>query len=205
MKNIVFIIIMVVFTTQMFSQVGINQSSPSATLEIRGESSGIPTIRIQPQVSPVGNSSGQLAMMDDKLYLYDASRSKWLSVENTLINFGLAGPADNQELEYVGDVEDSGPRMPYDGTIVHVSMNASGGQLNKGVWLYKNDVAIANDDVAIERDGFLELDATNSFINAQYNLDFNAGDSFRMVVGDEGVAINDLSVVFWIKWRKENP
>lgn len=205
MKKFIYILIISsAFSQQALAQVGIHQENPTAALEIKGEDSGIPVLQLEPQSSPRGEELGQLAVIGDKMYLYDATRLKWLSLENTLINFGLAGPANNQELEYVGDVEQSGPKMPYDGTIVHVSMNASGGNATKTVRLYKNNVAVPNNDANPEIDGVLALEDYN-FINANYNLDFNAGDAFRMVVGaGGGPSVEDLSVVFWIKWRKDN-
>lgn len=206
MKTRIYIItlLVVAVSSVLEAQVGINQEDPTAALEIKGGASGRPLLQLEPQSTPRGLEFGQLAIIDDKMYLFDENRTKWLSLENTLINYGLAGNSDGQELEYVGDVEQSGPKMPFDGTIVHVTMNASSGNDSKSVQLYKNNVVVPNNDINTEVDGVLTLQDF-SFINANYNLDFEAGDAFRMVVSASGNPVRDLSVVFWIKWRKDNP
>ena len=182
------------------AQIGVGTNNPTAELEILAPANGKPSIELNPQSAPTGTATGQLSVIGDKLYAYDDIRGKWLSVEYTLLNYGLLGPADNQDLEFVGDIELSGPRMPFDGTIVYITMNASGGQPNKEVQIHKNNVPIP-DNINPNQDGFLELDLY-SYSNTLYNLDFNAGDYFQVDVTDTGIAVQDLSVLIKVKWRK---
>jgi hypothetical protein len=202
MKYKIFILILFVASIAQ-AQVGIGQENPSAALEIKGDPTGQPTLYLNPESVPVGVETGQLAVIGDKLYNYDASRGKWLSIEMSLLNFGLAGPSDGQDLEYVGDVELSGPKMPFKGTIVYVTMNATGGQSNKKINLYKNGVLMPNDvDPAV--DGVIEMVGYN-FINNTYNLDFDAGDYFQVKVDGSGSSVNDVAVLLKVKWRQDNP
>jgi len=90
--------------------------------------------------------------------------------------------------------------MPHAGTIVYVTMNASGGQSNKQVQLYRNNVAVP-DDLDVTLDGLLQLSGY-SFSNTVYNLDFEKGDHLKVKVGSAGSNVNDLSVLLWVKWRK---
>lgn len=187
-------------SVSLIAQVGIGTTSPTAELEINATTSGLPALEITPQANPVGTSTGQLSVIGDKLFMYDETRGKWLSVESSLLNFGLENGTDNQNLEYVGDILVSGPRMPLDGTIVYITMNASGGQANKKVELYKNNTVIP-DNLDPSIDGELVLDGY-TFTNTQYNLDFNEGDHFRVRVGADGSDVENLSVLLWVKWRK---
>ena len=88
----------------IFAQVGIGTTNPTAQLEINTSGTSLPALEISPQSSPIGTATGQLAVIDDKLFLYDQTRGKWLSVESCLLNFGLEEDSDNVFLEYVGDI-----------------------------------------------------------------------------------------------------
>ena len=180
-----------------FAQVGIGTITPNAELEIKSNST-LPALELNPQTAPVGTATGQIAVIGDKLYMFDVTRAKWLSVEATMLNFGLENGTDNQFLEYVGDIISSGPKMPHAGTIVYVTMNASGGQSNKQVQLYRNNVAVP-DDLDVTLDGLLQLSGY-SFSNTVYNLE--KGDHLKVKVGSAGSNVNDLSVLLWVKWRK---
>ena len=202
MKNTFFILILFVASIAQ-AQVGIGEENPSAALEIKGDPTGQPTLYLNPETVPVGVETGQLAVIGDKLYNFDASRGKWLSIELSLLNFGLAGASDGQDLEFVGDVELSGPRMPFKGTIVYVTMNATGGQSNKKVNLYKNGVLMPN-NVDPSVDGVLEMVGYN-FLNNTYNHDFEAGDYFQVKIDGDGSSVNNVAVLLKVKWRQDNP
>lgn len=183
----------------LFAQVGIGTTTPNAELEIKAPST-LPSLELNPQVTPIGTATGQISVIGDKLYMFDEDRDKWLTVGSTMLNFGLENGTDDEFLEYVGDIRSSGPRMPLDGTIVYITMNSSGGQADKQVQLYFGDTPIPNDaDASI--DGVMELGG-NTFMNSNYNLDFEAGDYFRVKVLDNGGDVQNLSVLLWVKWRQ---
>ncbi|MBT8315314.1 MAG: hypothetical protein KJP26_12715, partial [Maribacter sp.] len=63
-------------------------------------STGVP-LRIKPSAStPTGNSGGQMFVGDDGiLYIYDGTRSKWLSVDRTMVGWGRnSGNTSNEYL-----------------------------------------------------------------------------------------------------------
>ena len=182
------------------AQVGIGTTNPTSQMEIKTTATGIPALELNPQSAPIGTSTGQISVIGDKLYMFDDGRGKWLSVESMMLNFGLENGTDDQHLEYVGDILLSGPKMPFDGTVVYITMNASGGQANKQVQLFQNNLPVLNNADA-SLDGLLALDGY-TFTETDYNLDFNAGDHFRVKVTSTGVDVENLSVLLWVKWRE---
>ncbi|MEM7085864.1 MAG: hypothetical protein AAF489_06765 [Bacteroidota bacterium] len=182
------------------AQVGIGTVLPSAELEIEGTNTGIPTLELNPQSAPTGTADGQLAVIGDKLYLFDATRDKWLSTDTTALNYGWAGTADNQVLWFGGDVELTGPIMPLDGTIVYVTVNSTGGNTTKRMDLQINGSNVGNDpDPTL--DGRFNLVA-GSFTYSDFNIDFNAGDYITINAANNGAGVDDPVAVIWVKWRE---
>lgn len=179
------------------AQVGIGTNTPSAELEIAASSTGLPSLELNPQTSPIGNASGQISVIGDQLYLFDSTRGKWLSVGSSTFNFGGEGSQNNENLEYAGDIDNNGPKMPQDGTIVYVTLNSSGGNLTKGITLnVHNDLNVLSSTHSMNLvDGKL--------IMPNSNFDFSSGDYFTVSVADDpGNAADDVSMVIWTKWRK---
>lgn len=199
MKKLFTATTMLLFTCGIFAQVGIGTTTPTAELEINATTS-LPALELNPQTTPVGTAMGQLSVIGDKLFMYDEDRGKWLTIGSTMLNFGLENGTDNQFLEYVGDITTSGPKMPLAGTIVYIAMNSAGGQADKQVQLYFGNTPIPN-DLEPSIDGVIALSG-NTFTNSNFNLDFEAGDYFRIKVLDEGSDVEELSVLLWIKWRQ---
>jgi len=184
----------------LYAQVGIGTILPTAELEIAATNTGIPALELNPQSTPVGTADGQLAVIDDKLYLYDATRGKWLSTDTTSLNYGWAGTADGQVLWFGGDIELIGPIMPLDGTIVYVTINSSGGNTTKRMELQINGSNVGNSgDPTI--DGRISL-AGGSFNYSDYNIDFNAGDYLTIEAAINGAGVDDPVAVIWVKWRQ---
>jgi len=197
--NSFLILIALMLSSSCFAQIGINSNNTSAGVIIAGNNS-LPTLELEPQTLPVGTASGQLAVIDYILYAYDSVRGKWLSIESTQLSFGLLLGADGQDLEFAGDVEVSGPRMPFDGTIIGITMYASGGQTNKGIQLFKNDVAVP-DSADATKDGLINLNVYE-YTSNDFNLDFEAGDWFNVEAVAAGAAVQNICVVYFVKWRK---
>ena len=196
----IYILILSLLFNYSTAQVGIGIKNPQAELHINTTTNGIPALRLEPQSNPVGSSTGQISVIEDKLYMYDATRGKWLSVEATKYSFDLEDGADNQSIEYIGDIENSGPVIPFNGTIVYMAMNASGGQVNKGVQMLINGNNVA-DNADARIDGLMNLD-NYKLTKLDYNLNVNQNDMIQFEVVAAGNAVNDLSVDLWIKWRK---
>jgi hypothetical protein len=73
----------------VMAQVGINTTStPVAQLEIQDGGASLPALKLTPQTNPSGTETGQLAVIGDQLYMYNATRTKWLSIESEMMMFG---------------------------------------------------------------------------------------------------------------------
>ena len=142
----------------------------------------------------MGTATGQLAVIGDQLYLYDNTRVKWLSVESSTITFGEDGGADDANLEYAGDITNSGPNMVRKGTIVYVAMNSSGGENNK---IASIDIT---DDLGALTSHQIQLSG-GSRIYDNFNVDFEEGDRIQLNVSDIGSDVEDMTVILWVKWR----
>jgi len=180
-------------TTSLYSQVGIGTTSPTAELEILSKNIGIPSLELDPQSAPVGSATGQLAVIGDMLFMYDATRVKWLSVETTALQFGVKGSKEDQYMKFGGDVKSggSGAMMPYGGTITAITIIASGGASNKGFEVHIN--GSANTTYYL---------VSRKFSTTSANIDFNAGDSLQMYIAYSGVTVQNSVAVIWVKWRK---
>lgn len=183
----------------MRSQVGIKEVSPTATLEINGDST-LPLMSIVPQSPVMGVDTGQMAVIDDVLYMYDNVRAKWLSLEVTLIGYGLGGNVTNQDIEFIGDVEKSGPLMPFDGTLVYLSANSSSGDQDKIIFI---DVYDAPDTTTPYLTLPMQL-VNGTLAIDTLNIDIQTGDHFQ-VRADSGPVVRNLVFKFWIKRRVDNP
>lgn len=205
MKQSLYLIIFLPIT--IIAQIGIGITNPSASLEVQTSATGIPALRIEPQTNPVGVANGQMTVIDNKLFLFSETRDKWLSAEQTVLEFGRLGSgSDPEEIEFGGGDIQQGPIMPFDGTIVGVALSATEDDNQRDISLFINGVAIPNNDLLPSVDGSFNLDPiTLNFINSQYDIDFAKGDLISLAV-DNGVNdIDDLIVNLIIKWRKENP
>ncbi len=196
MKKVLFILATIhVWVT--VAQVGVGTTNPSSQLEIQSTNTGIPTLELNPQTAPIGSATGQLAVIEDELYMYDATRGKWLSVDATSYVWSKNGPADNEVLRIGGDVrtDNSGIRMPFNGAIVYVTAQSSGGVANKGF-----DIRVRNGTTTLVTTSFSLI--ANVFTNTNYNVNFTAGNYINVYVQAAGNTVEDPAVTVWVKWRK---
>lgn len=183
------------------AQVGIGTTNPTAELEIETTNTGIPALELNSQTAPTGTATGQISLIGDKLFVYDATRAKWLSLETTALQYGKSGDADGELLRFGGDVRDSnsGPKMPFNGTIVYMTIQSSGGDDDKNFDIKLNDSNVGNDDDS-SLDGRIEL-TSNTFTRTIYNIDFEAGDFITLEARNSGGDIEDAAAIIWVKWR----
>ena len=194
-------LITLLFCTVLFAQVGIGTSNPTAQLDINTSNSSLPPLELNPQAAPLGTAAGQMSVIGDQLYLFDNNRNKWLSVGSSTFNFGREGDLDGHSLEYAGDITNSGPSLPNNGTIVYVTLNSSGGKPDKGITLEVYDSADA-----LVSSHSLNL-SSGRLLKNDFDVDFNAGDYFRVRVDNDtgtNAKANDISAVLWTKWRMDN-
>jgi len=203
MNKITFSLILITFSYHFsFSQVGIGTTTPSSELEIQTTNTGIPALELNAQTTPTGTATGQISLIGDRLYMYDATRAKWLSIETTALQFGTNGGADDERLAFGGDLSNgnSGAMMPFDGTIVYMTIESSGGLNTKLFDLEINGGNVGNNaDPSL--DGRINLSG-GSFTRTTYNIDFDAGDYITLEVGSTGVAVQNPAGIIWVKWRQ---
>lgn len=134
-------------------------------------------------------NAGQVAVINNKLYIYDGSRNKWLT-PSKIINFG-DNTADGSYLR-IGYAKSSntGWRAQRAGTIVGVSARASGGKSDK-----KIIIRINNNNPKIFYLNNYQYRSTSD------NIDFNAGDIIRVKAASAGAAVNNLIVSIELCWR----
>lgn len=200
MNNRLFFLLVFCFVQSWsYAQVGVNTTNPSATVHIETLPTNVPNLQLQPQAVPVGTATGQLAVIGDELYMYDAVRTKWLSVGFSSLDFGRNANSDNQPLRFGGNAEDddTGAMMPFDGTIIAIGAKASDGVANKGF-----EVRVRNGNGAAANQATLNLNlAGGEYQSNNNNLDFDAGDYLSVYVVNAGGNIENLAVTLWIKKR----
>jgi len=181
----------------MLCQVGVGTTNPTSELEIETSNTGIPALEINPQTAPVGTADGQLSVIGDKLYMYDLTRAKWLSIENTTLLCGRTGSRTNEVLRFMGNFgnQNTGALVPMDATIVHISARARGGNATKDFSLEIRNGA-----------GFVSSTTYNlaarEYTNPALNIDVNAGEYLIARIGNTGGNVTDLTLIVWLKWRQ---
>ena len=201
MKRYIFAILFLFFFSNNYAQVGIGTITPTASLEILGSDTGAPVLELNPQSAPVGSATGQLAVIGDLLYMYDATRIKWLSIQSVPLQFSRLGTTGTENL-FFGNTDNSntGPIMPFDGTIVAVTAKASA--MNSAT--KRLQFRIRNGTTNISNTNLNLNSIDNSINNIVINNDFSAGDylAVRGRNSPTGSTADDVSVVIWVKWRK---
>ena len=207
MKKSLCFIMLLYCSYYSFSQVGIGTTNPTAELEIGTTNTGIPALEINPQTAPVGSVTGQLAVIGDKLFMYDATRVKWLSVETTALQYGYESTADDRVIWFGGDIgrntsteDDTGPKMPFDGTIVYMTIESAGGNASKSFEIEINGTAVPNNaDPTL--DGAFDLSG-GTFTRTTFNIDFSTGDYIMLKATSNGSGVLDPAAIIWVKWRE---
>lgn len=180
------------------AQVGVGTTTPNGKLTIDASAETTAALELVPQATPTTNlATGQLAVIGDKLYMYDATRAKWLSMESTAIQFGRNGDVNNQALHYGGNMvaNDSGALMPFNGTIVAVTaMGASGDDTEFNVRI--RTAAGAN---SVNETFSL---SSLRYIDTTTNLDFSANEHITVRARGDATTTVDPTVIVWVKWRQ---
>jgi hypothetical protein len=134
--------------------------STTAPLELTPKSS-LPTTGLQ---------DGQLAVKDGIMYIYDSTRTKWLSVQREVLIFGRRKRVKNQYLNFaVGNLSsnNSGYRIPRNATITAMTgqLDASG---TCNIHVRRNDTATNITSLSIS--------SSNGNVDISTNVDINAND-----------------------------
>jgi len=142
-----------------------------------------------------GLSAGQVAVKDNILYVYDATRTKWLSAQRLTLTFGRKGATRDQYLNFgVGELpsNNAGFRMLRNMTITGISaqLDASGTCTAE---IRKNDSAtiIASEAVA----------AALGSQDGAINVDVNVGDYLQSYL-ESTAKVQDPVVVVELAYRE---
>ncbi len=156
------------------------------------------TLTIVPKVSltSTGMIDGSLEIYDGILYMYDATRTKWLSVNRQTLVFSKAGITADQYLNLAGGVIDSGSgyRIPANSTIVSMSVQSS---------------TTDNYSVSIRKSGSVTDLATlsvpgtdgTSTVSTNTNLTINEDIQCYLNYTGSSAGVEDPVVMIQLAWR----
>lgn len=192
------ILIFIGASTMGYAQIGIGTTTPTAELEIATEATGLPPIELQPQTTPTGTVTGQIAVIGDIPYAYDSTRDKWLSLEQTSLQYNKRNDLTDQPIRLGGDVRtiDAGPLMPFDGTIVFASADIASGEQTQNF-----EILVRNGNTTLSTTP-LSL-ASGEYQNTSLDIDFSAGD-YIVVQSTGGTTVFEPAFTLWINWRVDN-
>lgn len=197
MPKIITTLVFLFLACTTLAQVGVGTTNPVGKLTVDASADTTAALELIPQATPTTNlSAGQIAVIGDKAYMYDATRMKWLSLESIALQFGRNGGVDEDTLHHGGNMVSgtSGPLMPFNGTIIAITARGASG-----------------DDTDIQlrvRNGTTNtIDETFTLASLQYqntsaNFDFSAGEYFTVRGRDATTTTTDLTVTVWVKWRQ---
>jgi hypothetical protein len=172
----------------------INATDGTVKIDRGAATSGSFEIVPKSNLPTTGLSDGQIDIKDGILCIYDATRSKWLSVQRQFIVFGRKGTTKNQYLGFFGSrlvSNSSGLRLARAATIVSVA-----GQFKEAGTATFN---LRRNDVATNVDS-LTVSAAVGNEDISKNTDLNGGDYIQCQLGAT-VAVEDPMVVIEIAWR----
>ncbi|WP_299766460.1 hypothetical protein [uncultured Dokdonia sp.] len=193
MKKLLLIAILLVCSIAT-AQVGIGTTTPNAALDIQSPSDDLPALKLNPQSNPIGTAAGQISVIGDRLFLYDATRNKWLSIETSIFSFGDEGNINSGNLEYAGDIRDSGPRITEKASIVYLTMNSTSGNQDKRISINITDAS----GTVTEHEFQL---VNGSLILENLDIEVESGDFIQISAVDGGGPIRGLSATIWTKFR----
>jgi hypothetical protein len=130
---------------------------------------------------------GAIMVRNGQAWLYDATRTKWLSFDSAQWQWASNGNADGVALQFGGNMANtaSGPRMLYGGTIVGVTAMSSGGLATKQIDIYINNALNFSFNLV-----------ANVYSDSTRNVNFNAGDYLGAYVSSTGDNVTNPVVFF---------
>jgi len=154
---------------------------------------GLPAKSAAPTAS---NAAGDLFYdTDDGLcYVYDGTRSKFLTTTRMHLTFGAAN-ADGRYLRISGaQAAQTGYRMPKDGTITSVTIIGASGNATKAFEIRRN-----NNSVAPLKSFSL---SSTVYTDAAVNVNFDATDYIQVFASPVGTAVNNVVAIIEVAFRQ---
>ncbi len=168
----------------------INADSGAVKIDVGTATNAALEITDKALLPTTGLASGQLAVRDGILYMYDSTRNKFLSLEKTNVAFGRPGNSRNQYLGLFGNSNfsssASGFRVTRNSTITSIAtqLNAAGTCV---IEIRKNDgTAIIASQT---------LTAVDGDHNITLNIDVVAGDYLQAYITNTNYVSNPLSLI----------
>jgi hypothetical protein len=123
---------------------------------------------------------------------YDASRTKWLSTSEFVLNFGEDGANGNLLAGYgiSNAATGTGVVVPRDATIKRITARAQGGNATKAFDILVNGVTASS----------FSLAAFNYKNNAA-DIDLSEDDYIWVEASAIGASATDVAIVLWVAWR----
>ncbi len=156
-------------------------------------------LRITPKVvlPATDNEDGRLEMKGGILYVYDATRVKFVSVNKNTLIFSKPGLTNNQYLNLAGGVVNSGTgyKMPSNATIVSISVQSSTADTYS---VNIRRLGTTTDLVTLSVPG---VQGASSIVT---NIDLNVNDDIQCYLDytGVGVGVEDPVVMIEIAWRE---
>lgn len=174
-------------------KVGVGSTNPTSKLKIDASTDTFPSLEIVPRTTaPTGTTSGQIAMIDNSIYIYDATRAKWLSSETMTYTFGGSGALDGVYLGYGGVANaNSGAKILQNATIIGITAEAASGNNSKAI-----DIELASGITTFNLNGALAYSSNTT------SIDVNAADYIAIFAQAAGASVSNLTVTLHLKWRK---
>lgn len=142
-----------------------------------------------------GLAAGQLTVVGGIPYVYDGTRSKWLSIQRGFFAFGRQGLTRSQYLDfYVGSLtsNNSGLRIVRDATIVSLSGQFSSS--GTGTFQIRKNDSSSNISTLL-------LSATSGAGDTTININLDAGDYLQAAMSATAPFVNDPIIIVEIAWR----
>ena len=138
-------------------------------------------------------AAGDIAVVDGRIYAYDGTRSKWLSVQRDKIIFNKR-LADGQYLSLASDFISKyvGFICHYDSTIVGITAKADGGALNKTIRLRRNGTTSNLASFALSG-GF--------YSSLTEDISLNQSDILQVFADPDGTGVKNIIVQIELAYR----
>lgn len=198
MKNSLTILVLSI-GVQLMSQVGIGTKNPTAALDINASATNTPALFLKPSPVHRGTEDGQIAIIDNELYLYNKDKAKWFTVSSVAYSFGNDQNNSSGVLKYSGDITAIGPMLPRDGTIIGITVNSTAMSSSS------KDINVKIKSSSGSTLTTKSFKVQNKKLNRQdLNIAFNEGNSLMVELDSSGGNIKNPVVVVFVKWHKTN-
>jgi len=149
-------------------------------------------IILTPTTTPSGSEDGRITYSQGDLFVYDSTRTKWISLSRRNFVFSRDGQNQSSQFLKIGGVVTSvtGLKMPRNGTILRIIANSRNNS-NVTYEVRKNGTPLAS----------LVISGTQGGFNNYINVDFNANDDLKIYMNVTSGRVDYPVVWIEIAWR----